>query len=187
MLTPPQRANAASHAINAWVDALGGEHVLTDPASIVPFERATFATHQRVVAVLRPADAAQVAACLRIANEHRVPLYPISRGRNWGFGSAVPVTTDNVVLDLGRLDRITAYDGRLGVITVEPGVTFQQAHAFIFVAYFRPFIRVCFKLAQCNRPGQPFCFYKFFWRNNMQPFRIKNISFLIYKGQVVEV
>lgn len=125
------RADAERRAIAAWRGALGDAAVLTDAASRAPFERATFATARRIVAVLRPVDAAKVRECVRIAAVHGVPLYPVSRGRNWGLGSAVPASDGNAVLDLGLLDRITHYDGRLGTITLEPGVTFQQVHQFL--------------------------------------------------------
>lgn len=125
------QTGVAESVIAAWVEALGSAFVLTDAAACAPYEAATFSTTQRVVAVLRPGDAAEVVECVRIANSFRTPLYPVSRGRNWGLGSAVPVTGGNAVLDLGRLDRISGYDARLGTLTVEPGVTFRQAHAFL--------------------------------------------------------
>ncbi|HEY3240244.1 MAG TPA: FAD-binding oxidoreductase [Acidimicrobiia bacterium] len=50
----------------------------------------------RPAAVLRPADAAGVAACVRLAGEHRVPLTPAA-GRSGVCGGAVPVAGGMVV------------------------------------------------------------------------------------------
>jgi 4-cresol dehydrogenase (hydroxylating) flavoprotein subunit len=118
-------------ALGAWREALGAEYVNTDSAHLLKAGRATFSTNQRVSAVIRPADTAQVQACLRIATAHGVPVHPVSRGRNWGLGSRVPTVDGAVVLDLGRMDRILSVDEDMACITVEPGVTFKQVNAHL--------------------------------------------------------
>lgn len=62
---------------------------------------------------------------VRIANACRVPVYPVSRGKNWGYGSRVPVTGGCALLELDRLNRITEVSEELGHVTLEPGVTYQ--------------------------------------------------------------
>jgi 4-cresol dehydrogenase (hydroxylating) len=94
-------------------------------------ETATFATGQRVPAILRPATRTEVQACLRTAARHGVAVYPVSRGRNWGLGSRVPVRSGCVLLDLGRLDRILDFDEEMAHVTVEPGVTFRRLYDFL--------------------------------------------------------
>jgi 4-cresol dehydrogenase (hydroxylating) len=69
-------------ALAAWRAALGDEQVVVDPPALQRAGSATFATTQRVAAVLRPASAAQVQACLRTATAHGVLVHPVSRGRN---------------------------------------------------------------------------------------------------------
>ncbi|WP_404379870.1 FAD-binding oxidoreductase [Caenispirillum salinarum] len=80
-----------------------------------------------VQAVVRPSTIDEVRNCVVIASEAGVPLYPVSTGRNWGYGSRLP-PLDAVVLDLGRLARIEvrADESDLGMVTVEPGVTQGQ-------------------------------------------------------------
>lgn len=123
-------ANLAS-AIDAWMAAIGPEHVLTEAGDLAAYHRATFPTRQRIVGVLRPANREEVQRCVRTANEHRVPLYPVSRGKNWGLGSRVPVRDGSVVLDLGRLDKIVEFDEELGYVTVQPGVSFTRLSRFL--------------------------------------------------------
>ncbi|TMR93860.1 FAD-binding oxidoreductase [Nonomuraea basaltis] len=53
-------------------------------------------------------------------------LYPISTGKNWGMGSAMPVTDDNVVVDLSGMNRIRGLDLDTGYAVIEPGVTQAQ-------------------------------------------------------------
>ena len=115
-------------ALRKWADAIGAEHVICEAAVLDRWQTATHATSQQVLALLRPGSAKQVAECVRLANLHQTPVYPVSRGRNWGLGSRVPAS-DAVIIDLARLDRIIAVDERFGCITLEPGVTFEQVHA----------------------------------------------------------
>jgi 4-cresol dehydrogenase (hydroxylating) flavoprotein subunit len=118
-------------ALAAWRTALGDEHVVVDPPALQRAGTATFATQAGVAALLRPASTAQVQACLRTATAHGVPVHPVSRGRNWGLGSRVPPVDGAALLDLGRMNRILAFDEDLAFITVEPGVTFRQVHDFL--------------------------------------------------------
>ncbi|RYZ37563.1 MAG: FAD-binding oxidoreductase [Myxococcaceae bacterium] len=133
MLRPVSETDgkALEAALAAWREALGEAHVLLEPEALEAAQTATFATTQRIPAILRPADTAQIQACLRIAQAHGVPVYPVSAGRNWGYGSRVPPGDGSVLLDLGRMNRIVEHDEQLAYLTVEPGVTFRQAHAWL--------------------------------------------------------
>jgi 4-cresol dehydrogenase (hydroxylating) len=124
-------AATATDAIHEWIESLGAEHVVCDPLELRRAETATFATSNRIPVILRPGDRAQVQECLRIANRHRVPLYPISSGKNWGYGSRVPSADGSALLDLSRMDRILDFSEQLGYVTVEPGVTQGQLFDFL--------------------------------------------------------
>src|SRR5690606_38651079 len=92
---------------------------------------ATFATDAAVPLIVRPATTAEVQECLRVAQRHGVPVYPVSTGRNWGYGSSAPASDGNVILDLRRMNRIVDFDEALGYVTLEPGVTQQQLYDFL--------------------------------------------------------
>ncbi|MBI3206896.1 MAG: FAD-binding oxidoreductase [Myxococcales bacterium] len=106
---------------------VGREHVSADTAELDRLSTATFATRGRVFGRVSPGSPAEVCDLMRAAN---VPLYPVSGGKNWGLGSRVP-PRDAVLLDLGRLNRIVDFDEDLATVTLEPGVTFRQLHAFL--------------------------------------------------------
>ena len=82
-------------------------------------------------AIVRPGNREEVQTVLRIANEYRIPVYPVSGGCNWGYGSRVPSASGSVLLDFGRMNRILDFNEDLAYITVEPGVTQQQVYAFL--------------------------------------------------------
>lgn len=118
-------------AIDGWRALLGDANVITDPDALRAAASATYATTQRVTAIVRPRTTAEVSAVMRIATAREAPVYPISRGRNWGLGSRVPTGDGCALLDLSEMRAITAFDESLAWITVEPGVTFRQAHEFL--------------------------------------------------------
>ena len=123
--------NALTRALEAWRGILGQDNVLTDPAARSAAESATFATTQSVPAIIRPGSRGEVRECVRVANAHEIPIYPVSTGKNWAYGSRVPPQSGCVLMELHRLNRIADYNERLAYLTVEPGVTFRQLYAFL--------------------------------------------------------
>lgn len=120
-----------TRALEEWRRVIGRDYVITDQEALAQAQTATFLTTQRVPAILQPANRAEVQACVRIANTYKLPLYPISNGKNWGYGSQVPVQDGCVILHLQRMKQITAYNERLAYVTVEPGVTVRQLRQFL--------------------------------------------------------
>jgi 4-cresol dehydrogenase (hydroxylating) len=128
MLDLPDRYDSATRH---WSDIVGPDHVITSPSQLRAAETGTFGTGHRIPAIVRPGSREEVQQCLRVANRFTVPVYPISSGRNWGYGSRIPATSGCVLLDLGRMNRIVDYDEDLGYVTVEPGVTQAQLQTFL--------------------------------------------------------
>ena len=118
-------------ALRQWAGAVGSENVVTDAGMLRAAETGTFETGHVVPAIVRPGDRAQVQECMRIASRWGTPVYPISSGKNWGYGSRMPAADNCVLLDLGRMNRIVDFSEDLGYVTVEPGVTQAQLHAFL--------------------------------------------------------
>ena len=118
-------------ALENWKTIVGEEHILTVQSVLEDAQTATFLTRQKIKAILRPADSAQIQECLKIANQYNIPLYPISSGKNWGYGSRVPVSDGCVLLDLARLERIVDFNEELAYVTVEPGVTQRKLYQFL--------------------------------------------------------
>ena len=75
-------------------------------------------------AILAPAETAEVQEIVRIANRHRIPLWPVSRGKNFGYGAAAPVRRGDVILDLSRMNRVLDVDVKQANCLIEPGVSF---------------------------------------------------------------
>lgn len=119
------------NALAEWRDVLGARGVILSEAELTKAATATFSTSQEIPAILKPINVSQVQACLRIATRHHVPFYPISTGKNWGYGSRVPTIDNCILLDLGEMRAIVDFNESLGYVTVEPGVTQAQLFAFL--------------------------------------------------------
>jgi len=125
---PPQNLPSA---IVAWQALLGNEHVLTQDSDLMPFQTATFSTQSQVLAVIRPKNSQQVSEAMKVANQYKIPIYPISTGQNWGYGSSVPPGDNNVIMQLSGMHAISDFSEELAHITIEPGVTQQQLYQFL--------------------------------------------------------
>jgi len=60
-----------------------------------------------------------------------VQLHPISCGKNWGYGDRCAVSDGQVIVDLGRMNRIVEVNSRLAYAVVEPGVTQGQMYQYL--------------------------------------------------------
>lgn len=112
-----------SKAIEHWQYLLGPEQVIQGDSIGAAYTGDTGGAIRKILAVLHLKDCLQVSGVMRIAHENRVPVYPVSTGKNWGYGSALPVRDGCVIVDLSGLKKIIHFDSELGVVTVEPGVT----------------------------------------------------------------
>jgi FAD/FMN-containing dehydrogenase len=107
---------------------VGPEHALTDPELQLPYLREwrdMYEGHASVV--LRPGTIAQVSQILTLAHEHGIPVVP--QGGNTGLvGGQIP-TQDEILLSVGRLNRVRAVDAAGYTMTVEAGLTLADAQA----------------------------------------------------------
>lgn len=84
-----------------------------------------------ILGAIFPLTHEDVVKIVAIANRYQIPLYPVSTGHNWGYGSATPAADDCWVLDLSQMSKIIYFDSKNGIVTVEPGVTLQQLWQFL--------------------------------------------------------
>ena len=117
---------------NAFLSAcrglLGDTYVVADQAGMAPYLRDWRGRFTgRALAVLRPADTAQVAALVKLCVAARIPMVP--QGGNTGLvlGSVPDAGGSAVVLSLARLDKVRQVDAVNRTMTVDAGVILQRA------------------------------------------------------------
>ena len=82
-------------------------------------------------AAVGPASLEQVKAIVRIANKYRIPLFPISTGKNFGYGGPAPSMRGSVVIDLKRMNRVLEVSEERNYALVEPGVSYFDLYRYI--------------------------------------------------------
>ncbi|ETC96929.1 FAD-binding oxidoreductase [Campylobacter coli] len=80
---------------------------------------------------LAPKNVEEVQAIVKIANEFKIPLFPISTGKNLGYGSSAPQQRGQVVVDLKRMNKIIEVDDKRNFCIVEPGVSYFDLYEYV--------------------------------------------------------
>lgn len=121
-------------AIKAMRGVVGDEWVFGDPDAVVPWGKVYIpdpdGRHVPLGAVC-PRTVEEVQEIVRIANKYKQPIWPVSTGKNMGYGMTAPATPGQIVLDLKRMNRILEVDADLGTCLIEPGVTYQQLKDYL--------------------------------------------------------
>jgi 4-cresol dehydrogenase (hydroxylating) flavoprotein subunit len=123
-------------AFLSWRKILGADRVLQSEAAERIYGTCTGTERRRILGALIPQPKTdpetyeEISKIVKIAEHFSVSLYPISTGHNWGYGTSNPVVDGCMVLDLSRFNRIISFDSKLGVVTLEPGVTQAQLSEF---------------------------------------------------------
>jgi 4-cresol dehydrogenase (hydroxylating) len=131
MMKVPAGTKAAdfSAALSEFEQIVGNQWVFTSDEDVElyrdPYSLLWGDADERVAtAAVAPDNAEQVIALVKTANKYRIPIYPVSTGKNLGYGGPAPALTGSVVLDLKRMNRIIEIDERNGYVVVEPGVSY---------------------------------------------------------------
>lgn len=118
-------------AVAAWREALDDARVFVDEQTVGRFARTLMPQGTTPHAVLRPHTTEEVQAIVHAAAEHHVPLYPIARGRNWGYGAATAPTDGQVIIDMSEMCRIIEVNEQLAYAVIEPGVSQGQMYEYL--------------------------------------------------------
>jgi 4-cresol dehydrogenase (hydroxylating) len=123
-------------ALAAFKAAIGEANVYTSDEDIAlyrdPYSPVWGEAEERLIsAALAPKSVEEVQAIVRAANQYGVPLYPISTGKNLGYGGPAPNLSGSVVVDLKRMNKIIEVDDKRHFAIVEPGVSYFDLHRHI--------------------------------------------------------
>jgi len=132
-MTPPGISGSQfAAALKAFGAAVGTANVFVSDEDVLAYadHYSPDETKHLPSAAVAPANADEVQAIVTLAAEHKVPLWPISRGKNFGYGGAAPVQKGAVVLDLSRMKKIEI-DVQNGTVLLEPGVGFFDLYDYL--------------------------------------------------------
>jgi len=137
MRVPPGVSAADfAEAIRQFEEAIGKEWVFTSNEDVALYRDAYSPLmgepdEMLASAAIAPDGVEQVQKVVRISNRYKIPIYPVSTGKNLGYGGSAPVLSGSVVLDLKRMNRILEVNERNAYALVEPGVSYFDLYRYI--------------------------------------------------------
>jgi (+)-pinoresinol hydroxylase len=137
MVLPPNVSEADfTKALGEFRSAVGAQWVFSSDEDVALY-RDSYSIYwgepqERVAsAAVAPAKVEEVQQIVRIANQYKIPLYPISTGRNLTYGGSAPNLRGSLVVDLKRMNRIIEVDDKRNFALVEPGVSYFDLYSHI--------------------------------------------------------
>ena len=118
-------------ATQKLIDLIGIENVKIDLDTRLYYGRSTLANGTTPSAIVKPISSSEVQSIVTLANQYKLPIHPISTGKNWGYSDACAVQNGQILVDLSRMNKIIEVNEKLGFITLEPGVTQGQVYDFL--------------------------------------------------------
>ena len=133
-LPPDLSEQALSRALEEFAAAVGSEHVLTSEEDLLEFRDPFWYLgwdDYEASAVVQPESVEEIQEILRIANEHKVPIWVSGVGKNNGYGGSSPRVRGSVVVNLRRMNRVLEINEESAYAVVEPGVRWFDLHEAI--------------------------------------------------------
>jgi len=115
--------------INKLVEIMGKEHVRTDKEDLIIFSYDATSTTGMPDVIVAPANAEEVAAVIKLANEKLIPVVPRGGGSNLSGGSIA--TSGGIVLSMMRMNKILEIDEENLTATLQPGVITADFNAAV--------------------------------------------------------
>jgi len=119
-------ARVDSVLIEELVRILGADGVVSEADAIERVTRTCLPFHALASVVVYPSTAQQVQSVVQAALTANVPIWPVSTGKNFGYGEKTAVYDAGITMVLERMNRILHVDEQLGYAVIEPGVTYKR-------------------------------------------------------------
>jgi 4-cresol dehydrogenase (hydroxylating) len=112
-------------------DIVGPENLILDAEEVRRRSKDTTPAVKQALGFIYPGSVEEVQAIVRLANEFHIPLWPVSTGRNWGYGGSSAARDGSLIVGLYRMNRIIEVNEEMAYAVIEPGVTYRQFNTHI--------------------------------------------------------
>jgi 4-cresol dehydrogenase (hydroxylating) len=112
--------------IDRLAAAIGRDNVQAEAAEVELVSRTCIPYREVPSAAVYPRSAEDVSRVMALAAEFDVPVWPVSTGKNWGYGEKSACYPGGITMILERMTRIWEVNEDLGYAVIEPGVTYKQ-------------------------------------------------------------
>ncbi len=109
------------------IKILGSENVSDDPEVLSCYSKdRSFATKMAPRFVVKVHSAVDVGALVKLANETKTPLVPVSSKAPHYKGDTVPSVPEAIIVDLSEMKKILSINRTHRITVIEPGVTYGE-------------------------------------------------------------
>lgn len=120
-----------AHFIVRLREAIGSENVVADPQLLEVLSRTCIPYRELPSVIVYPTSIEQVQKVVHLANEFKIPIWPVSTGKNWGYGEQTACYPHGITMILNRMTKIWHVDEKLGYAVIDPGVTYQHLNDYL--------------------------------------------------------
>jgi hypothetical protein len=107
------------------IKIIGKGNVIEDEATLTTYSSdLSLMPAKKPMLIVKPKDRDEVQKIVKLANEHLIPLVPVSSKVHF-HGEAIP-EQGGIMVDLTRMDKILEIDSRNRKVKIEPGVTWGK-------------------------------------------------------------
>lgn len=105
---------------------VGDDGLVSDAGAIEARSRSCLPYAAAPSFMVYPSSVDQVRAVVRQARRANVPIWPVSTGKNFGYGEKAAAYEGGITMVLERMNRVLHVDETLGYAVIEPGVSYKQ-------------------------------------------------------------
>lgn len=116
---------------SSLIAEFGNGKVFSDPQTLRFYSSSITGSGCIPLAVVFPENEEDVVRLVLLANQLNLTLYPISRGKNMGYGDAQATSAGQVIVDLRNMNAIKEVNEELCYATIQPGVSQGQLYTYI--------------------------------------------------------
>lgn len=102
-----------------------------DPKSLHKYGASLSGSTVIPLGVVFPMNTGEVSDVLKLANEEKIAIHPVSRGKNFGYGEAQGTSEGQLIVDFSRMDEILEVNDNLGYATLQPGVSQEKLYTYL--------------------------------------------------------
>jgi 4-cresol dehydrogenase (hydroxylating) flavoprotein subunit len=85
----------------------------------------------RPVCITYPEQEEDIKKILKFAAENKLQCFPLSRGKNFGYGTAQGTKEGQIIIDLSRMNKILEVNQELCYVKLQPGVSQKQLYDYL--------------------------------------------------------
>lgn len=111
-------------------EIVGKENASNAPEVLDTFAKdKSFAKSIKPWYVVKPQNSAQVQQIVKLANETKTPIVPVSSGAPHYKGDTVPSVPEAIIVDLSGMKKVLSINNQHRMAVIEPGVTYGELAA----------------------------------------------------------